>query len=124
MSKDDEDWLALLSGAAAEDAKESTRHEAMRLRETISEMKRHDSVLNKADTADLDDVWSRIEHYGQRTGAFPSPTVKDPGGGRVRGRLLAVLSATGAIVVTRHGCANDMPTLHDVEAFIASQGGW
>jgi 5-dehydro-2-deoxygluconokinase len=32
--------------------------------------------------------------------------------------------ATGAIVVTRHGCANFMPTLPEVEAFVASHGGW
>jgi len=32
--------------------------------------------------------------------------------------------ATGAIVVTRHGCANFMPTLPEVEAFVAEQGGW
>jgi 5-dehydro-2-deoxygluconokinase len=33
-------------------------------------------------------------------------------------------NATGAIVVTRHGCANFMPTWPEVEAFIAAQGGW
>jgi 5-dehydro-2-deoxygluconokinase len=33
-------------------------------------------------------------------------------------------NATGAIVVTRHGCANFMPTLAEVEAFVAEQGGW
>jgi 5-dehydro-2-deoxygluconokinase len=33
-------------------------------------------------------------------------------------------NATGAIIVTRHGCANFMPTLPEVEAFVASQGGW
>jgi 5-dehydro-2-deoxygluconokinase len=33
-------------------------------------------------------------------------------------------NATGAIVVTRHGCANFMPTWAEVEAFIATQGGW
>jgi 5-dehydro-2-deoxygluconokinase len=32
--------------------------------------------------------------------------------------------ATGAIVVTRHGCANFMPTLAEVEEFVAAQGGW
>ena len=31
-------------------------------------------------------------------------------------------NATGAIVVTRHGCANFMPTLDEVQAFMASQG--
>lgn len=33
-------------------------------------------------------------------------------------------NATGAIVVTRHSCANDMPTRPEVERFVASQGGW
>lgn len=33
-------------------------------------------------------------------------------------------NATGAIVVTRHGCANFMPTLPEVEAFVADRGGW
>jgi 5-dehydro-2-deoxygluconokinase len=33
-------------------------------------------------------------------------------------------NATGAIVVTRHGCANDMPTLAEVEAFVEARGGW
>lgn len=30
-------------------------------------------------------------------------------------------NATGAIIVTRHACANDMPTLPEVESFIADQ---
>lgn len=33
-------------------------------------------------------------------------------------------NATGAIVVTRQGCANDMPTLEETLAFIESQGGF
>ena len=33
-------------------------------------------------------------------------------------------NATGAIVVTRHGCANFMPTLPEVNAFVTEQGGW
>jgi 5-dehydro-2-deoxygluconokinase len=33
-------------------------------------------------------------------------------------------NATGAIIVTRHACANDMPTYSDVIAFIESQGGF
>jgi len=32
-------------------------------------------------------------------------------------------NACGAIVVTRHGCANFMPTLAEVEAFVARYGG-
>ena len=39
-------------------------------------------------------------------------------------RALRFGNATGAIVVTRHGCANDMPTRAEVEAFVASHGGW
>ena len=30
---------------------------------------------------------------------------------------------TGAIIVTRHGCANFMPTWGEVEAFVAERGG-
>lgn len=33
-------------------------------------------------------------------------------------------NATGAIVVTRHGCANFMPTMSEVDAFVAECGGW
>ena len=32
-------------------------------------------------------------------------------------------NATGAIVVTRHGCANFMPTMEEVEDFVAQRGG-
>lgn len=32
-------------------------------------------------------------------------------------------NACGAIVVTRHGCANFMPTMEEVEAFTADKGG-
>ncbi|MEO1441984.1 MAG: PfkB family carbohydrate kinase, partial [Chloroflexota bacterium] len=31
---------------------------------------------------------------------------------------LELAAACGAIIVTRHGCANDMPTLPDVQQFI------
>lgn len=33
-------------------------------------------------------------------------------------------NACGAFVVTQHGCANFMPTLEQVEAFVAERGGW
>ncbi len=33
-------------------------------------------------------------------------------------------NACGAIVVTKHGCANFMPTWDEVNAFIDSHGGW
>lgn len=33
-------------------------------------------------------------------------------------------NACGAIVVTRHGCANFMPTLDEVESFVAGYGGF
>ena len=39
-------------------------------------------------------------------------------------RAVRMGNATGAIVVTRHGCANFMPTLPEVEAFVAARGGW
>jgi len=38
-------------------------------------------------------------------------------------RAVRLGNACGAIVVTRHGCANFMPTLGEVEAFVAAQGG-
>jgi 5-dehydro-2-deoxygluconokinase len=39
-------------------------------------------------------------------------------------RAARVGNATGAIVVTRHGCANFMPTWPEVETFVAERGGW
>ena len=33
-------------------------------------------------------------------------------------------NACGAMVVTRHGCANFMPTWDQVNEFIDSHGGW
>lgn len=39
-------------------------------------------------------------------------------------RAMRFGNATGAIVVTRHGCANDMPTSDEVEAFVTARGGW
>ena len=39
-------------------------------------------------------------------------------------RAVRMGNATGAIVVTRHGCANFMPTNAEVEAFVSEQGGW
>jgi 5-dehydro-2-deoxygluconokinase len=39
-------------------------------------------------------------------------------------RAIRMGNATGAIVVTRHGCANFMPTYAEVEAFVGDQGGW
>jgi len=38
-------------------------------------------------------------------------------------RAVRMGNACGAIVVTRHGCANFMPTLDEVSAFVAGQGG-
>ena len=39
-------------------------------------------------------------------------------------RAVRMGNAVGAIVVTRHGCANFMPTMPEVEAFVESRGGW
>lgn len=39
-------------------------------------------------------------------------------------RAVRLANACGAIVVTKHGCANFTPTLAEVEAFVAGQGGW
>ncbi|HEV8346970.1 MAG TPA: 5-dehydro-2-deoxygluconokinase [Vicinamibacterales bacterium] len=38
-------------------------------------------------------------------------------------RSARVGNATGAIIVTRHGCANFMPTWAEVQAFVAERGG-
>lgn len=40
------------------------------------------------------------------------------------GKCARMGNATGAIVVTRQGCANDMPTLDDALGFIATHGGF
>ena len=39
-------------------------------------------------------------------------------------RSALIGNAVGAIVVTRHGCANFMPTLEEVDAFVRTRGGW
>ena len=52
--------------------------------------------------------------------------------GLIRSRLRGVgwyeaarfANACGAIEVTRHGCASAFPTEDEVEAFVASKGGW
>jgi 5-dehydro-2-deoxygluconokinase len=41
-----------------------------------------------------------------------------------RERSIRMGNATGAILVTRHGCANFMPTLAEVDLFVAAHGGW
>jgi 5-dehydro-2-deoxygluconokinase len=51
--------------------------------------------------------------------------------GLIRGRLMGwdwqrsarMGNASGAIVVTRHGCANFMPTAAEADAFVAARGG-
>src|SRR5439155_867352 len=39
-------------------------------------------------------------------------------------RAVRMGNACGAIVVTRHGCANFMPTLDEIQTFVALRGGW
>jgi len=39
-------------------------------------------------------------------------------------RAVRMGNAVGAIVVTRHGCANFMPTEIEVERFVTEKGGW
>ena len=39
-------------------------------------------------------------------------------------RTARFANACGAILVTRHGCANFNPTLTEVESFIESKGGF
>jgi 5-dehydro-2-deoxygluconokinase len=44
--------------------------------------------------------------------------------GRPLDRAARMGNACGAIIVTRHGCANFMPTREEVESFVAARGGW
>lgn len=39
-------------------------------------------------------------------------------------RAVRMGNAVGAIIVTRHGCANFMPTADEVEEFVRQRGGW
>lgn len=39
-------------------------------------------------------------------------------------RAARIGNASGALIVTRHGCANFMPTLAEIETFVGTQGGW
>jgi 5-dehydro-2-deoxygluconokinase len=39
-------------------------------------------------------------------------------------RAVRMGNAAGAIVVTRHGCANFMPTAAELDAFVQEHGGW
>lgn len=39
-------------------------------------------------------------------------------------RTVRFANACGAFVVTQHGCANFMPTLEQLEAFVSAHGGW
>jgi 5-dehydro-2-deoxygluconokinase len=39
-------------------------------------------------------------------------------------RAVRMGNAAGAIVVTRHGCANFMPTAAELDEFVRAQGGW
>jgi 5-dehydro-2-deoxygluconokinase len=56
--------------------------------------------------------------------AFASGFIYGLRNGWTLGRAARVGNATGAIVVTRHGCANFMPTWPEVESFVAERGGW
>jgi 5-dehydro-2-deoxygluconokinase len=44
--------------------------------------------------------------------------------GRSLERAVRAGNACGAIIVTRHGCANFMPTRDELQAFVAARGGW
>ncbi len=39
-------------------------------------------------------------------------------------RAARLANAGGAIVVGRHGCSSAMPTMNEIEAFVADRGGW
>jgi 5-dehydro-2-deoxygluconokinase len=56
--------------------------------------------------------------------AFASGLIAGLRRGWTLDRAVRFGNATGAIVVTRHGCANFMPTMDEVERFVEDQGGW
>ncbi len=56
--------------------------------------------------------------------AFASGLICGLRRGQSLDRAVRMGNATGAIVVTRHGCANFMPTDPEVEDFVRAQGGW
>jgi 5-dehydro-2-deoxygluconokinase len=56
--------------------------------------------------------------------AFASGLIAGLRQGLALDRATRLGNATGAIVVTRHGCANFMPTMPEVEDFVRSKGGW
>jgi len=39
-------------------------------------------------------------------------------------RAVRLANASGAIVVGRHGCSSAMPTMDEIETFVAHRGGW
>ena len=59
--------------------------------------------------------------HPRRGDAFGADPVRPIRGGLVIARRLG--NACGAIVVTKHGCANFMPTLDEVMAFVEGYGG-
>ena len=56
--------------------------------------------------------------------AFASGLICGMRKGLTLDRAVRMGNAVGAIVVTRHGCANFMPTMPEVEEFVREQGGW
>lgn len=56
--------------------------------------------------------------------AFASGFLQATLGGATAVEAARVGNAAGAIVVTRHGCANFMPTAAELEDFVRAQGGW
>jgi 5-dehydro-2-deoxygluconokinase len=56
--------------------------------------------------------------------AFASGLICGMRKGLTLDRAVRMGNAVGAIVVTRHGCANFMPTMPEVEDFVREQGGW
>jgi len=56
--------------------------------------------------------------------AFASGLISGLRRGLPLDRAVRMGNAVGAIVVTRHGCANFMPTEAEVEQFVAEKGGW
>jgi 5-dehydro-2-deoxygluconokinase len=56
--------------------------------------------------------------------AFASAFLHGCLSGSSMARSVRAGNAAGAILVTKHGCANFMPTLKEIDAFVDALGGW
>ena len=78
LTKDDQDWLALLRGEAVPDASARTRAEVDQWRAAMGEL-RTVSAQEADEPAIFDQaaVWNRISAHARRTGTFPAAETRD-----------------------------------------------